>query len=31
MVWNEEEMKKLKREDYPAYRRKYLNEKIEKL
>ena len=28
MVWNEEEMKQLKREDYQEYRRKYLNEKM---
>ena len=28
MVWNEEEMKKLKKENYPEYRRKYFNEKM---
>ena len=28
MVWNEEEMKRLKQDDYPAYRRKYRNEKM---
>ena len=28
MVWNEEEMKQLKRENYPKYRRIYRNEKM---
>lgn len=28
MTWNEEEMKKLKKENYTEYRKKYLNQKM---
>ena len=28
MTWNEEEMQKLKRENYGEYRKRYLNEKM---
>lgn len=31
MALNEEEMKKLKKENYPAYRKIYLNEKMKSL